>query len=109
MDLKRGVGTHDSRFCGLERCGGKARGEDFLDSLRLLRRFEQVGLPLGKNHPDLVGVFFGDELVKACLNLQQRGIERALGAVMRVEVESGGGGQRRAGCGESRVGECGGP
>ncbi len=87
-DLKR-PGAHEARFNRPERRPGKIRGENFFDPLHLLRRLQQARAPLGENGGDLVRVFFRDELVEPRLRLEQRGIERRLGSIVRMQVKLG--------------------
>jgi len=64
------------------------RSEDFSDRLCIHWRPQQTGAPLRENARDLVGIFFGDEVVEACLHLKQRGINRPLALVVRVKMKS---------------------
>src|SRR5713226_2255200 len=65
----------------------KTRSENSFDGLRVLRRSQQTFTPLRENRPDLVGVFFGEEVMETGLKFEKRGIERGLGAIVRMEVE----------------------
>src|SRR5713101_189267 len=85
-DLKR-PRAHEARFNRPERRPGKIRGENFFDRLHLLRRLQQVRAPLRQNRCDLVRIFFGDEIVEPRLCLEQRGIERRLGSIVRMQVK----------------------
>ena len=87
-DLKR-PGAHEARFNRPERRPGEIRCENFFDRPHFLRRFEQARAPFGENGCDLVRIFFRDEIVEPCLRLEQRGIERRLGSIVRMQVKLG--------------------
>lgn len=44
-------------------------------------------MPLREDRGDLIVKLFGDEVIEAGLDLKQRGVERGLGAVARMEME----------------------
>jgi len=88
MYLKRRAGAHESRFHWPLRCAIKIGGENFRDGLGVPRGLQQAGTPLRENRGNLIGIFFCDEIVEACLHLQQRGIERPVSSIMRVQMES---------------------
>lgn len=90
--FQRGTGTHDSRLSGLERYAGEIRCERLRDGLRFLRRLQQAGAPLRQNGRNLVGVFFGDEVVETGLHFEHGGIERTVASIVGMQMESGGGG-----------------
>ena len=67
----------------------KVRGQNLLDRLYFLRGSQQPGTPLFKDGSDLVGILFSDEIVKPGPSLEQRGIERPLSTIVRMQMELG--------------------
>ena len=50
---------------------------------------QQTRPPLCEDGRNLVGILFGDEVVKPRLCLEQRGIEWSLGAIVRMQMKVG--------------------
>ena len=60
-----------------------------LDRPDLLWRFEQIRAPPGQDRRDLVVMFFEDEIVETRRGLEERGVERCLRAIARMQVKFG--------------------
>ena len=48
---------------------------------------QEASAPLRQNGSNLVVIFLGDEVVQARLRLEQRGLDRQLGAIVRTQME----------------------
>src|SRR4029077_11123435 len=86
--FKRRTGTYDSRLGWAKRCTREIRRQGFRDRLCVHWRPQQTGTPLRENTRNLVGIFFGDEVVEPRLHLEQRGISRPIGSIVRVKMKS---------------------
>lgn len=82
------IGTHDLRLHLPYRTPGKLRRENSDECIGVGRRAQQAVAPLRKNRSDLVRIFFCNESVETCLHLQQRGIERPLATIVRMQLKS---------------------
>jgi hypothetical protein len=82
-DFERGARAHDPRFGRLRRSSEEIRRKNLFDG------FDQVSTPFRENRGNLIVIFFRDEIVEPGVGLEQRGVQRRLGAVMRMQMESG--------------------
>src|SRR5271166_2450225 len=87
MNFQSRVRTHWSRLDRLQRCSGEICRKTFFNGSNFLRRSKQTGTPFRKNLRNPVVVFFRDEIVQVGIYLEQRGIERSLSGIARMQTE----------------------
>src|SRR5438132_7933596 len=87
LDLKHRPGAHEPRFDRPQGGTREVRSKSLLECLQVVRRFQQTRTPCCESRRDLIVIFFGDELVRTCLHLQERLIERGPRSIVRMQVK----------------------
>src|SRR2546423_9278286 len=87
MDLKCRPGAYKARFERPQRGAREIQSESLFECLKVVRRLQQTRTPRRESRRDLVVIFFGDELVRTCLDFQERRIEQSLRSIVRMQME----------------------